>query len=196
MPKLFETTTINAMKTKNNKKEVIKMETSHLIRRDFLKTATLLTPALLVAASCSSDKTSLEEIGKALVLREVEDFYNAKNITVADQIYSPNLVTHSPNAPDGNLGRLKKEASEIFQAFTDSHLVIDDLFAEGDRVAKRWTFRGTHSGEWIGIPATGKKIVVTGNNIFRIADEKIAEFWEYMDLLGMLQQLGVIPPLG
>ena len=61
---------------------------------------------------------------------------------------------------------------------------------------KRWTVHGTHTGDWMGIPATGKEIVMTGNNVFRIANGKIAECWAESDALGLMQQLGVIPPLG
>ena len=173
------------------------METHHLFRRDFLKTAApvLFGTGAVLSSSCTSQQKQLEK-NKAVVIREVEDFYNAKDISVADEIYSPDLITHSPNTPDGNIDSLKKSAMETFNAFADSHLTLDDLFAEGEMVAKRWTFRGTHTKEWQGIPATGKKIVVIGINIFRITDGKIVEFWEYMDLLGLLQQLGVMPPLG
>ena len=178
------------------------METLHLIRRDFLKTATSLTPALLVAASCSSDDTvldgndtSTDGDNKAVIIREVEDFWNAKDITVADQICSPDMVTHSPYAPDGNLDSFKMQAIENFKAFPDMHITIEELVEEGDKVVKHWSFTGTHKGEWIGIPATEKKVAFMGINIFRIADGKIVDYLEFMDLLGLLQQLDVIPPL-
>jgi len=176
------------------------MDTIHFLRRGFLKTAASISPVLFAGAalsvSCDSEQKLLEQ-NKALVKREVESLYNAKDISVADEIYSPDLVSHVPNAPQpGNLAQLKRDVAEIYGAFPDGHLTLDDLFAGGDRVAKRWTFSGTHSKVWQGIPATGKKIVVSGINIFRMNDGKIVEYWEYMDLLGLLQQLGVIPPLG
>jgi steroid delta-isomerase-like uncharacterized protein len=149
-----------------------------------------------LSVSCDSEQKLLAE-NKGLVKKEVEGLYNAKDISVADQIYSTDLVTHTPNVPrPGNLAQLKKDVAEVYEAFPDLHLTIDDLFAGGDRVTKRWTLQATHTKEWQGIPATGKKIVVTGINIFRMKDGKIVEFWEYMDLLGLLQQLGVVPPLG
>jgi len=173
------------------------METPHLIRRDFLKTAASLTPALLVAASCSFDQTALEEKNKEVVIRLTEDFWNAKDINTIDRFYSPGLVTHSPNAPqDGNFDSFKKQSIEDFKAFPDLHIAINDLVAEGDKVVKFWTLHGTHKEEWIGIPATGKKVVFTGIEIFRIENEKAVETWVVMDLLGLLQQFGVIPPLG
>ena len=137
------------------------------------------------------------EKNKELIIREVEGIYNAKDISVADQIYSPDFVKHTPNAPRAvTFAQLKKDVAEIYEAFPDLNLNIDDLIAEGDKVAMRWTLSATHKKEWQGILATGKKIVVTGNCIFRVKDGKIVEHWEHMNLLGLLQQLGVIPPLG
>ena len=137
------------------------------------------------------------EKNKELVIRLTEDFWNARDITAVDQFYSPDLVTHSPNDPqDGNIDSLKEFATEAFEAFPDLHIAIDDLVAEGAKAVKHWTCRGTHKGEFMRIPATGKKLVFTEMEIFRFENEKVMETWEIMDLLGMLQQLGVIPPLG
>ena len=81
-------------------------------------------------------------------------------------------------------------------AFPDLHITTDYQLAEGDKVMKIWTANSTHKGAFMGIPATGKPIVIKGIEMFRIADGKIAELWACMDNLGMLQQLGVIPPMG
>jgi predicted ester cyclase len=70
------------------------------------------------------------------------------------------------------------------------------MIAEGDKVVQRWTFRGTHQGEFMGIPATGVQVILSAIEIFRLADGKIAEQWVEADNLGSLQQLGVIPALG
>ena len=134
------------------------------------------------------------EKNKELVIRLTEDFWNAKDITAADQFFSPDFVTHSPYAPqDGNIDSFIKQTTEDFKAFPDLHIAIDDLVAEGDKVVKRWTLRGTHKQEWMGIPATGKKLVFTGMEIFRFENEKVVENWMIMDLHGLLRQLGVIP---
>jgi predicted ester cyclase len=76
------------------------------------------------------------------------------------------------------------------------NLVIDDLIAEGDKVVKRWTVRCTHTGEFMGVPATGNKVEVTGTTTYRVAGGKFVESWWNTDTLGMMQQMGVIPPLG
>ena len=82
---------------------------------------------------------------------------------------------------------------EFRSAFPDFHVTIEDQIAEGDRVATRWTMRGTHEGEFRGISPTGKQITVTGIGIFRFSDGKVVESWDNFDQLGMMRQLGVIP---
>ena len=81
-------------------------------------------------------------------------------------------------------------------AFPNYELLADDLIAEGDKVVVRSTFRGTHKGDLMGIAPTGKQVTVPVILIYRIADDKIAEHWMQVDALGMMQQLGVIPPMG
>ncbi|MDP8951660.1 MAG: ester cyclase, partial [Actinomycetota bacterium] len=73
---------------------------------------------------------------------------------------------------------------------------IEDLFAEGDKAVLRFTFRGTHQGEFMGNAPTGKRVTMAGIDIFRIADGKIVELWGQEDVLGMMQQLGAIPEPG
>ncbi len=81
-------------------------------------------------------------------------------------------------------------------AYPDTHFAVEDQVAEGDKVATRWTAVGTQQGELMGIPATGKKVTVTGMTINRIVNGMIMESWNNFDALGQLQQLGVVPALG
>ena len=81
-------------------------------------------------------------------------------------------------------------------AFPNVEEIIEDQVAEGDKVATRLTFSGTHSGELMGIPPTGKQVTFTAITIDQLVDGKITERWHLFDTLGMLQQLGVIPPMG
>ena len=74
-------------------------------------------------------------------------------------------------------------------------MTVDELIAENDRVMVRWTFHGTHQGEFSGVPPTHKPVTYSGINIFRIADGKIAEVWDLYDRLWMWQQLGVLPEI-
>lgn len=81
-------------------------------------------------------------------------------------------------------------------ALSDVHFVVEDLIAEGDPVVARLTQSGTHHGIFLGIPPTGKRVRISGVEIFRNADGKIVEHWNNYDDLGLSQQLGALPPIG
>jgi len=138
---------------------------------------------------------SVEE-NKALIRRYMEETFNQGNIAVIEQIASSDFVYHHATGKDLSIEAYKQMSSMTQNAFPDAHMKIDDLFAEGYKVACLWTIKCTHTGEYQGIPPTGKKITFQGINIFRIADGKIAEVWSQFNVLGMMQQLGVIPPMG
>jgi steroid delta-isomerase-like uncharacterized protein len=139
----------------------------------------------------------MSEENKAIVRRSFEEVWNQGKLVVADEIYDASFVAHGfgvelPPGPEG----FKQFVSAYRSAFPDIHFTIEDQFAEGDRVVARWTARGTHKGELMGIPATGKPVVVTGIDIYHIRSGKAVESWVNWDALGMMQQLGVIPPMG
>jgi predicted ester cyclase len=81
-------------------------------------------------------------------------------------------------------------------AFEGLNVTIEDMVAEGDKVAARFTARGIHKGVFMGLPPTGKPITMTGIEIFRIENDMIAELWGEANLIGLMQQLGILPPLG
>jgi len=132
---------------------------------------------------------------KAIVRRLAEEGFNKGNLGIFDELVAPDFVNHnpSPGLPPTREG-WKQSAARFRVGFPDLHLQIKDEIAEGDRVVIRFTAHGTHQNEVIGIPATGKEMNVVGISILRIADGKIAERWEEADFLGMMVQLGVIPP--
>ncbi len=135
------------------------------------------------------------EQNKALVRRLVE-VSNQGNLDALDELLADNLVDHSLRSqglPAGAEG-VKQFTRMLRSAFPDSEWIIDDMIAEGDKVVLRWTSRGTHQGEAFGIPATGRQVVVTGIEIYRVAGGKLAETWGEVDMLGLMQQLGVVPP--
>jgi len=138
---------------------------------------------------------SLED-NKQLV-RRLCDVFNTGNLNVIDEVATEDFVLHHATDRDIAPREMYKQTFIMSRhAFPDMCLVIDDIFAEGDKVACRWTLSGTHQGEYQGIPPTNNKVVVSGNNIFRIANGKVAEIWSRSNTLGMMQQLGVIPPMG
>jgi steroid delta-isomerase-like uncharacterized protein len=139
----------------------------------------------------------MSEANKALMRRELEEVWNKHNPDAVDEIYAPGFVNHSapPGMPNDREG-FKAFVGINLGAFPDVKVTSDSLVAEGDKVVNRWTAIGTHTGELMGIPATGKRITMTGITIVRVADGKITEFWMESDQMGMMQQLGVVPALG
>lgn len=138
------------------------------------------------------------EDNKAVSRRLFQEFWDQKNLAVADELLAANHADHTPGSPPLPPGPegVKQFASFYFTAFPDIRITIEELVAEGDRVVTRWTARGTNSGSLFGMPATNKSATITGITIDRLAGGKIVETWTNFDNLGMLQQLGVIPSMG
>jgi steroid delta-isomerase-like uncharacterized protein len=137
------------------------------------------------------------EENKALVRRYFEAIDARRDPAVVDEFLAPDFVSHNPSPGYGPDREGQKQAFIHFLAAApDGDHVIDDLVAEGDRVVTRLTAHGTQTGELFGIPPTGKRVTMTGIAIHRIAGGKIAEHWHEIDMLGGLQQLGVIPAPG
>jgi len=136
-----------------------------------------------------------EEKNKEFIAAYTEDFWNIQNIAAFEKYYATGFIEHHASG-DQNFEQTKGLCQAYLTAFPDLHITTDLLVAEGDKVTKVWTANCTHRGDFMGIKATGKLVVVKGIEVFRIADGKIQEIWASMDNLGMLQQLGIIPPLG
>ena len=132
------------------------------------------------------------EENKAIVERFVEEFWNEGNTAVADELFAPDAQIHLPAGDVVDVDGLKGFAGAFRESFPDWHSTFEELVAEGDRVAERWTGRGTHMGELQGIPPTGKRVEVPGSVFYRIVEGKIVEFRGQLDMMGMMQQLGVM----
>ncbi len=140
----------------------------------------------------------MSEENKALVRRWFEDLFNEGNLDVADEIVAQDHVAHDPVLRDLPTGpEADKQVVNIYHgAFPDANITVEDQIAEGDEVATRWSGRGTHQGELMGVPASGNRVEVSGMTINRISEGKIAETWTNYDALGMMQQIGAIPEPG
>ena len=104
------------------------------------------------------------------------------------------FAAHVPGVPEPLDGEgWRQFIGAFFEGFPDMRLVIEDIVANGDRVAVRWTFHGTHRGEFLGIPPTDTQMTMTAIEINRVRDGKVAEHWVQLDQLGVLRQLGAIP---
>ena len=140
------------------------------------------------------------EDNKALTRRFRLEVFSQGNIAAIDEICDANWTLHVPFDPQGNWPRgpqgMRQLVNLYRSAFPDLQFTIEDEVAEGDKVVTRWTARGTHKGELMGIPPTGRQATVTGITINRMANGKIVEDWANFDALGMMQQLGVIPAPG
>ena len=139
------------------------------------------------------------EENKAIARRWFEEFWNKRTLSLdeIDAFFTADFVYHSP--PSGiplDLEGFKQQVTMLLAAIPDVHITIEDMIAEGDKLVARWTFTATHKGELMGIAPTGKQITVSVMAISRIAGGKFAEVWELADQLGMMQQLGVVPPPG
>jgi steroid delta-isomerase-like uncharacterized protein len=130
---------------------------------------------------------------EALVRRFFEEFCNERRAEVADEIIASDYVSHGPQAPPAEGPEGVKARVGVYQESVHGHWRVDELLCTGDRVVARWTGTGTHRGELMGIPPTGKSIEVDAISVFRIADGKIAEEWTVWDALGLLQQVGAVP---
>ena len=128
------------------------------------------------------------EENKTIVCHVIE-VWNEGNYDVWDEVYAINFVNHDPNAPDVS-------DREGLKQFADLRAVIKDMVAEGDKVAKRFISSGTHTGEYMGIPPTGKEVTIKGTTIYRVAKGKVEECWWSYDALGLMHHLGVSPPPG
>jgi steroid delta-isomerase-like uncharacterized protein len=140
----------------------------------------------------------LSEENKAIVRQQEEELFTQGNLDATDEVYAPDYVGHDPSNSEEvrGLEAAKRAASDYRQAFPDLRVTVEDLIAEGDRVAARLRFRGTHLGELDGIAPTGRRVDCTGIVISRIEEGKIAEDWANFDDLGMMRQLGLIPKPG
>jgi len=136
----------------------------------------------------------MSEQNKAVVRRLIEDHWNGKQPALVDECFAPTVTLYTP---DGTLSRTEG-ASLLLQAYTtgfpDFRIAIDDMIAEGDQVAVRYTFTGTHLGPLAELPATGRAVSVpNGVLVFRLADGKVNEGHFVWDRYALLQQLGVLP---
>ncbi len=131
---------------------------------------------------------SLEE-NKAIV-RSWYDAFNKRNLPLTYELIAPNYVNHTLQLQ--GLEDVKQSISSLIKGFPDLNTTIEDIIAEGDKVWVRFTDTGTHTGEYLGLAPTGKKITIRGVDISRLVDGKFVEEWQVSDSLDFYKQLGVI----
>jgi len=117
------------------------------------------------------------------------------NLDEAKKLLAPDFVLHVPLPAASGIQGISDVVVACRTAFEHLNVTVEDMVAEGDRVAARFTARGIHKGAFMGLPPTGKSITMTGMEIFRIENGRIAELWGEANLLGLMQQLGIAPAL-
>ena len=135
-----------------------------------------------------------EEDNKAVIRRWIEA-YNNRDMQAEADVLDPGYVAHVPAAPGPleGLEAWRKFTAPFVEAFPDLRLTVEDILSEGDKVAARVVFHGTHRGEFQGIAPTGKEVAFSSIEVNRVVGGKVEEHWVELDLLGLMQQLGAIP---
>jgi steroid delta-isomerase-like uncharacterized protein len=112
-----------------------------------------------------------------------------------DELMAPNVVHHFNSDPEPIVGLAanKEFNASLFRGFPDIRHTIEDMISEGDKVVYRTTLKGTHTGEFMGIPPTGKAVAIDDFTLLRIVEGKIVEWWYGCNLLAVMQQLGLMP---
>ncbi|MDA1128596.1 MAG: ester cyclase [Chloroflexi bacterium] len=141
-----------------------------------------------------SDAEAASEANEVVVSRFIEEFKNQANHGIVDELMTPGFTHHFADLrlPAGREG-IRLLGQGIVAGFPDVQASVQDLLSDGDKVIERTMATATHTGEFNGIPATGRAVAWTEIHIYRMENGKIAELWSEIDLLGLLVQLGAIP---
>ncbi len=138
-----------------------------------------------------------DEERRVVIERWYDEAWGRGNLDVFDELYTPDWIGHFPQGLELRGPAAHKQFGQVFgAAFPDGRYTVEETLVAGDRVVTRYTFRGTHQGALRGIAPTGRPVALIGITIQRLVGGHIAEQWAEYDMLGLLQQLGVIPPAG
>lgn len=130
---------------------------------------------------------------RALVRRLHDEVWNPAREPAVDAFYAADFRNHQSPPHVADRDDLRRFAIDCARGFPDYTITILDDVVEGDRLVLRYAFRGTHTGEFAGMPPTGRQVDANSVIIYRFADGKVAETWWHQDTLSVLQQLGVVP---
>ena len=134
-----------------------------------------------------------QEERENLIRRTNDELWNKGNVDVCDDVFATYCSIHDPSFPIDGVNGLKDQARQLRAAQPDLHLDVHDVLVAGDMTAIRFTMGGTATGEFRGLPATGKSYAMSGMTIDKWENDRIVEQWTNYDLLGALQQVGIIP---
>jgi steroid delta-isomerase-like uncharacterized protein len=129
---------------------------------------------------------------KEAIERALEAF-NAGDFTTYLELYAPSVVAHGFGPEPLDLAGLAGFYATVGAAFSGARVAVDELIGEDDRIGARYTFQGTHTGEFMGVPATGRAVAVPGQTVMHFVDGRCTERWQSLDALGLLVQIGAMP---
>jgi predicted ester cyclase len=130
------------------------------------------------------------EQNKAIAERFIPEVFVQGNEAAADELAAPDFAPHSWGEMPPGVESLKAAQRRVMAGLSDARMIIEDVIAEGDRVAVRLTSHGRHSGEFMGMPPSNREYTISEIHIFRIEDGKVVEHWREADMLGLMQQIG------
>lgn len=134
---------------------------------------------------------------KEMAQRWYSEVMSEGKTEVIDELCAPNFLDHDPlPGTTADLAGLKDFVAQIRTAFPDMQVTVEDMIAEGDRLAVRSTMRGTHEGDFMGIPGSGKKVEVSNYDFVRFENDQAAEHWGVIDSAALMEQLGIAPAGG
>jgi len=136
--------------------------------------------------------------GTDLVLRFIKEVFDNKNVDAFDELVDANAVERTPWPGYGTTPAEGKRAlADFIKAFPDLHLTIDDVITQGNKVVIRSTMSATNTGEFMGMPPSGKRVTdIGGIDIVEVKGSKLGDHWGYVDTTSMMTQLGLLPPMG
>ena len=159
------------------------------------KTIALIALTSILFVGCKNESAEREKIAQDNIKSYTKTWdvaINEGKIDVLDTAYAADIVLHTTPEIKG-IAKAKAYYANFVTGFSNRQFIIKDMFAQGDKVTKYWEFKGTHSGDFMGIPATGKTIDIEGCTIARMVNGKIVEERDFMDNMSFLKQLGLIP---
>ncbi len=139
------------------------------------------------------------ESAKAVVRRFVEQVQDQHRLELVDELFDPKYIDHAtpggrpPAAGTDPVDSFKLFFSAMLRAFPDLRVTIEDQIAEGDKVVTRKMFRGMHSGDFMGVPPSGRRLELEVIDIFRVRRGRLAEHWAQLDVMAVLRQIGAVP---
>lgn len=136
----------------------------------------------------------MSEANIAIVRRWFDEVYTEKRLELMNELHVESFVWRGPGGVTVTSREGMREMIAVYvAAFPDIHFTVEDQMSDGDRVVTRWSARGTHHGEFGGVPPTGNAVTFTGITISRLENGRLVEEWEHFDELSMMRQIGAVP---